>query len=233
MFCVKMADHAIGIENNYGYIKEYYSDYLTDDSPEFTISVTDEEICAENHDGGRWHKDYLEILAVYRKICERLIFDDIILFHCSALSINGKAILFTAPSGTGKSTHARLWRERFGDKVVMINDDKPLVKFSDKIFVYGTPYGGKDGIQTNTSAEVSAIVILHQAPTNIITKISADEAFTTLLTQTYRCSSVDGVLRTLPLLDRLSCLPVYSLGCTISQEAVELVYDELAIQLPL
>lgn len=227
MFCAKIADHVIGIDNKYEYIKKYYTDYLTDDAPEFTISVTNEEISAENHDGGYWRSDYLETLAVYRKICERLIFDDIILFHCSALSFGGKAVLFTAPSGTGKSTHARLWRERFGDKITMINDDKPLIKFSDKIYVYGTPYGGKDGIQTNTKAEAAAVVILRQASENSIKKVSADEAFTTLLTQAYRCESIDGVMRMLPLLERFSHIPVYSLGCTISQEAVQLVYDEV------
>lgn len=225
MFTAKIADHTILIKNKYDYIKTYYKDYLTDEKEEFGVSATDEEIAAENMDGGDWSPAYLETLAIYRKICEELIKDDIVLFHCSCLEIDGKAILFTAPSGTGKSTHARLWREMFGERVRMINDDKPLLKINDKVTAYGTPYGGKDGIQTNTSAEVSAIVVLHQAKENKITKLDPKEAFPSLFVQTYRCSTIEAMSRIMPLVGKLSHLPVYSLGCTISEEAVQLVYN--------
>ncbi len=228
MFTAKIADHTIEIDNKYDYIKKYYSDYLSDEEPQFKITVTDEEIAAENMDGGSWSASYLETLAVYRKICEKLLEDDIVLFHSSVPKINGKAILFTAPSGTGKSTHSRLWRERFGGRVRMINDDKPLLKISDEgIKVYGTPYGGKDGIQTNDCADVAAVVILHQAKENTIERIKPTEAFPTLLNQTYRDGTVEGMMKTLSLVDKLAHLPVYSLGCTISFEAVDLVYNEV------
>ncbi len=230
MFNAKIADHVIAIDNRYDYIKQLYRDYISDEEPYAFVSVNDDEIAAENFDGGNWSPAYLETLAVYRKICEQLINDDIILFHCSCLEMDGKAILFTAPSGTGKSTHSRLWRERFGSRVVMVNDDKPLIKISDRIVAYGTPYGGKDALQTNTSALVSAIVILHQAKENLIRRLEPNEAFPQLFAQTYRCSSVEAMTKTLPLVGKLSHLPVYSLGCTISQEAVELVYNEIFTQ---
>lgn len=109
----------------------------------------------------------------------------------------------------------------------MVNDDKPLLHIGDTITVYGTAYGGKDNLQTNTKAEVSAIVILHQAPENTITEMSVKQAFPTLLNQTYRKDTVDGMIKTLAFVERLSKLPVFSLGCTISDDAVMTVYNEL------
>lgn len=171
---------------------------------------------------------YLESLALYRKLCHLLLAEDILLFHCSALSIHGKAILFTAKSGTGKSTHARLWRERFGPAVTMINDDKPLLKVTPhEVRVYGTPYAGKEGLHTNTSAPVAAIVILRQGQENHIQQSSMQQAYPALFQQSYRRGDVEGLQHTMDLVGQLASLPVYTLDCTISQQAVELVYERL------
>lgn len=170
----------------------------------------------------------MESLAVYRKICEKLLDKDIVLFHCSALQFRGKAYLFTAPSGTGKSTHTRLWREYFGSDVQMVNDDKPLLKISpEKVTVFGTPFAGKEGLQTNTSAPVAGIVLLHQDTQNRIRRLSEEEAYPRLLSQTYRPKEQMAIVKTMELVERLAALPVYSLGCTISTEAVETAYHAL------
>lgn len=80
----------------------------------------------ENPDG--FPDAYIESLALYQNITELLLARDVMQFHCSALEMDGRAYLFTAPSGTGKSTHVRLWRQVFGARVTVINDDKPLVR---------------------------------------------------------------------------------------------------------
>ena len=227
MFNAEIAGHVITVDNKFDYIRDYYTGYITEKPSEFTVSASVEEIEAENVDGLNWNAAYLETLAIYRKICERLLEYDMVLFHSSALSFDGDAVLFTAPSGTGKSTHSRLWREYFGDRVTMVNDDKPILHITDKITVFGTPYGGKDNLQSNTSAPVKAIVILHQAKENSLKRLEPNEAFPTLLSQTYRVSSIEGMTKTMPLVGRLSHLPVYSLGCTISYEAVELIHNEI------
>lgn len=237
MFQIELAGHIFEIENAYPYVEQLCEDYKTEKCATDRIKVTSEEIARENEDGKNWSLGYLESLAIYRKICEKLLEENIILFHSSAVEIEGKAYLFTAPSGTGKSTHTRLWREVFGEKVTMINDDKPLIhipnRYSDKadlddtIKVYGTPYAGKDGLQTNTSAPISAIIILHQAKENTINRLDARSAYPMLLNQTYRRTDKIGMLKTLELVEQLSKLPVYSLGCTISKEAVMLAYDTI------
>lgn len=228
MITVKIADHVFSIDTTYLPIRALFRDYLTPEPPEFTLSVSPEEIRAERPDGAPESLSQQERLAIYRKLCEALLADDILLFHSSALAMDGKAILFAAPSGTGKSTHARLWRECFGGRVTMINDDKPLLKVrEDAVTVYGTPYAGKEGLHANASAPVAAIVLLRQGPENLIKPLSPGEAFPRLLDQAYRPRDGAKLARTLPLVRRLASLPVYALECTISRAAAELVHTTL------
>lgn len=230
MFHLSLAGYPFTVDNRYEYVKALCRDYWTQ-KPGELITVSKEDIAREQTDGGHWPASYLESLAVYRDICERLVARDVVLFHCSALAYRQRGYLFAAPSGTGKSTHARLWREVLGDAVRMINDDKPLLRItSDGVTVYGTPFAGKEGLQENSSAPVAGIVLLHQAGTNSIRKLSPQEAYPMLLNQTYRPKDAAGLIKTLELVQRLSELPVYSMGCTISREAVALAVQTLTGQ---
>lgn len=172
MFTIRMAEKNIQINNRYDYIQQYCSNYIVEDvKADFIVEVSDEEISAERNGQSTSSLRYLETLAVYRKICEKLVNDNIILVHSSVPMVNGQAVMFLAPSGTGKSTHSRLWRQVYGDRVTMINDDKPLVSVhtddeGTHLTVYGTPWCGKHGIETNTSAPVKAIFILKRSETN-------------------------------------------------------------------
>lgn len=228
MFKIKLTDHVFKINSRHQYVKNLCIDYLIDEEPDVEISVTEKEIAYENSLNCDCREEYLESLAVYRKICEYLLDYNILLFHASSLAFDGKGYMFTAPSGTGKSTHARLWRERFQDRVVTINDDKPLISFGEEeVILHGTPYGGKHNLQNNLSFPLKGIVVLHQASKNSICRISAKEAFPTLLNQTYRRSDTDGMTKTIDLVHKLAELPIYSLGCTVSQDAVTLAYQAL------
>lgn len=116
---------------------------------------------------------YLETLAVYRKIAEWMPMYNTLLFHGSVIAVDGKAYLFTAKSGTGKSTHTRLWREYFGERAVMINDDKPLLRITQEgVFAYGTPWDGKHRLSTNISAPLAGICILRRGNDNSIRMIT-------------------------------------------------------------
>lgn len=229
MFTVKLADECFTINNQYKYVQVLCKDYIIPQRSAELIEVSPEERAFENKDKGAWTESYLESLAVYRKICERLLEKDVLLFHCSALKLNGKAYLFTAPSGTGKSTHVRLWKQKFGERVTIINDDKPLLRvYDDRVIVYGTPYGGKENLQTNCSAPVAGIVILKQAPRNEVRTLTRREAFPMLLNQTYRRTDLGGTVKTMELVQKIAKLPLYELKCTISEQAVEAAYDALA-----
>lgn len=220
MLTIELAGHAIGLNCRYACLPHLCKAYLTSRSPEWVVQADDEDLSRENPRDEPYPAGYLESLALYRKICEHLIRKDVILFHGSALELEGRGYIFTAPSGTGKSTHAALWRQAFGDRVTMINDDKPLLHITPEgVTVYGTPWAGKSNLQSNISAPVGGIVLLHQAPDNTIRPLTAREAYPRLLSQTHRVQDPGGLMRTLDLIQRLSRLPVYELGCTPTPEA--------------
>ena len=170
---------------------------------------------------------YLETLAVYRKIAEWMPMQDTVLFHGSVIAVDGKAYLFTAKSGTGKSTHTRLWREYFGNRAVMINDDKPLVKITqDRVYAYGTPWDGKHRLSTNTHAPLAGICIFRRGRENVIRQITAHEAYPMLMQQSYRPMDTKALTATMRILDQLKgIMNFYELHCNISKEAVEVAYN--------
>lgn len=163
----------------------------------------------------------LERLVLCRRAAELLPLYDRVLFHCSALAMDGNGVLFTAKSGTGKSTHTGLWRRVFGERVVMINDDKPFLSIgTDEIRVYGSPWRGKHLLGENTSAPVKAICIVCRGEENRIERISPREALPMLLQQTYQPKQRDSVQRTMMLTDRLSRnVAIYRLYCNMEEEA--------------
>ena len=144
--------------------------------------------------------------------------------------VDGEAYLFTAPSGTGKSTHTRLWREMLGERAVMINDDKPIVRYVDgDFYVYGTPWNGKHRLDTNTRAKVKAICKIYQAKENVIEKAKPSDMLITLMNQTVRPCEEKKMDKLLAILDKmLTQVDLYSLGCNISREAAELSYNTMS-----
>ncbi len=238
-FNYSIAEHTFELVSEKEQVHSFFAGYRTNDAPEFSISVGQADIEREKEKLSKSKFDpnagdvrigdvSFELVAIYRALCERLVENDILLFHSSAISIDGEAVLFTAPSGVGKSTQSRLWKEYFGDRVTIINDDKPLLKISDgKAVVYGTPFSGKSHLHINTSADVKAIVVLHQDSENNIRRLSRDEAFALLLKQAHRPEPVPKLFKALELVSALANCDVYSLGCNISYDAVRLVYKTI------
>ena len=225
----RFADISFTLDARYPWLEEQCREYETEPGAKsIRIAVTEEEIDRENVFKETYSRGYLESLAVYRKISEAVLDHDAFLFHCSAVAVDGEAYLFTAPSGTGKSTHTRLWRERFGERAVMINDDKPLIRMEEGTFyVYGTPWNGKHHLSVNQKAPVKAICLLERGKTNHAQQISPAEAYPGLYRQIYRPQDDRGkMLKTLQLLRKMAeSVPLYRLQCDISQDAVRASWD--------
>lgn len=190
-------------------------------APVLSVSVTEEEILAEGTPGDDFSKGYLETLAIYRKLCERLLPHGRLLLHGSAFAFDGEGVLFTAPSGTGKSTHARLWREVYRERVTVINDDKPLLTVRDGgVSVSGTPWDGKHRLSTNLTVPLRAIVLLGRGQENVLVPVTPARAYPYLLGQTYRPSDPGLLALTLSLLDRaMPHLSLYMMRATLSEDA--------------
>jgi hypothetical protein len=179
----------------------------------------------------REHSDaYLEITAVQRKIVEELVGFDVLLFHGSVVAVDGGAYLFTAKSGTGKSTHTRLWREVLGDRAVMINDDKPLLMIGkEQVTVYGTPWNGKHRLGANIVVPLKAICILERGVENRIAKISAGEALRMLLQQSNRPANTILLPKYMELVDRVAdSVCFYRLQCNMDLEAAQVAFGTMS-----
>ncbi len=220
----------IEVNFKYDFARRLCEKYVYDGSAptDFSVEVTEEMIAAEREkDTYNSPDSYLESIAAYRQICNKAFDYGCMFMHCSALSYKGNGVLFTAPSGTGKSTHSSLWRRTFGEDVVMVNDDKPLLrKIDGKWYVCGTPWDGKHHISNNISVPLKAIVIIYQNKENVIEAASKKQAVFTLLNQTIRPENPDLMNKTLDNIQSLlSTVPVYRLGCNISKEAVDTAFS--------
>lgn len=110
-----------------------------------------------------------------------------LMVHASAVELDGKAYLFSGPSGMGKSTHTKLWQQVFGPAAQVFNDDKPALRYIDgKWYAYGTPWCGKDGINQNKKVPLAGICFLKRGESNSIRQLSTVEAIPSVVAQTRR-----------------------------------------------
>lgn len=237
-FTVKLAGVPVRILAIHPEMRAFLRDYLSEEQPLFTVSMEQADISRERALGAEnraneglppldCSEEYLEKLAIYRKLAEKLVDRDVLLFHGSAIAVDGQGYLFTARSGTGKSTHARLWRERFGERALMINDDKPLLRIeADGVFVCGTPWNGKHRLGCNQMVPLKALCVLTRDESNHIEAIDPEDAFPVLLQQSYRPETGERMLRVMELLDTLGKnVRLYRLGCNMEPEAAEIAYQ--------
>lgn len=238
-----IAEKNIRITSLYETVHTLCKEYAVSDdtAADFDVSTTQKDIAFERQKSAaedefegipirEFTDDYLETLAVYRQIATRMLQFDTVLFHGSVIAVDGKAYLFTAKSGTGKSTHTALWRKLFGERAVMVNDDKPLLHIgTDGVTVYGTPWDGKHRLSTNTAVPLCGICILTRAEENHIERISKTDAYAMLMQQVYRPKTQAGMIQTLQLLDRLgNVVPLYRLGCNMELEAAKVAYEGMS-----
>ncbi len=234
----RFAEKLIEVSSLYERVHGYCAEYRADGKPDFSVTITREDIDYERERNARAAKlvgrrsynspdDYLEELAVYRKIAEQMPYYDTLLFHGSCVAVDRQGYLFTAKSGTGKSTHTRLWRELWGDKAVMVNDDKPLITVTaDGVLIHGTPYNGKHRLGSNISVPLKAVCVLERAKTNTIRSISKAEAYPMLIQQAYRPIDGAALAATLPLIDKMAdAVALYKLGCNMDPQAARVAYE--------
>ena len=164
--------------------------------------------------------------SFYRQLLEH----DGMLLHASAVVLDGRAYLFSAPCGTGKSTHTKLWLQLFGDRATILNDDKPALRLEDGAwYAYGTPWSGKHDISTNLRVPVAGICFLHRSGENTIAPFSGAPAIFSLLEQTARPASAELRQQLMVLLDKLFArVPVWQMGCNMDPRAALVSYEAMS-----
>ncbi len=236
----RIADHLFEITSVYAHVHVQCRKYEceTDCEPDYRISTDYDDIEAERvmaNEENRLEglpeiqhgKSLLETTAVYRKIANALVDNNIILYHGSVISVDGQGYLFTAKSGTGKSTHTALWREMFGERAVMVNDDKPLLQVKDgHVIVHGSPWNGKHKLGNNISVPLKALCILERGEKNVIERVKPAGVLPLLMQQVNRMSEPVKLLKTMDTLEQiLKLVPIYRLKCNMDPEAAKISYE--------
>lgn len=227
----RIAEMLIDISSRYGNVARACEKYLaeTDDAADFSVSADEDEILSLQKSYPEYSSAYAENMVICKKVTDEAAKRGVILFHSAAIEVDGRAYAFSAPSGTGKSTHIKLWRTRFGKCVNMINGDKPFLREKDGVFyVYGSPWCGKEGWNRNVSAPLAGVCFISRAEANTIRRISASEALPRVFAQLLKPPEAEGVKACLQFADRLiSRVPIYHLACNISEEAAEVSFSAM------
>ncbi len=240
-FMMKIAGQVVRVNAQSPSTREYCKEYLWEGGPDFAVEITLQDIAFERKiseqersvEGLPPHsfKAFeLERTALQRKLAEKLFEYDTLVFHGSVIAVDGEGYLFTAKSGTGKSTHTRLWREMLGERAVMVNDDKPFLRVeSDGISVCGSPWNGKHGLGNNIEVPLKAICILERGEQNEIHEISAKEAVVMLLQQSNRPKQPQLMLKYMELLEGIAGKTAfYRLKCNMDPEAAQVSYRAMS-----
>lgn len=229
-FQIEIAGHTAAVFSLFDSTRDYCRDYLTDKAPECSIRITREDLIFEQADLDReaaqegfrrrvFTDPFLDRAAVQRKMADFLLGKAVLMLHGSAIALDGRGYLFLAKSGTGKSTHTRLWREVFGERARMVNDDKPFISLKQDVpMLCGAPWSGKHGLHSNICVPLAGICILERGTENQIFPVTAEEAMPMLLHQSYCPDGESGQHRV--LLHRLAAaVPLWRMACNRAAEA--------------
>lgn len=197
------------------------------DKADIYIQSDTEAVAKKNPGMGRSHIEYLASGASFY---HQLLNHGGMLLHSSAVVVDDKAYLFTAPRKTGKSTHVQLWLDTFGDRAQILNDDKPALRMVDGIwYAYGTPWSGKAGKNTNLRVPVAGIAVVERGEQNEIAPYAGPDAIRFLMEQTVRPADPVRMLGLLQQLDTLlTAVPVWKLKCNMNPEAAVVAYEAMS-----
>ncbi len=234
-FDIKLADLTFHINSVYNTPKRICKDYLIDERGEQNIVVTQEDIDLERlkvmsdvpgvDQSLRTAPDpHLETISLLRKLADCCSLNNRILMHGSSIAVDGNGYIFTAVSGTGKSTHTGLLRDLLGERAVMINDDKPFLYVADdQIYVCGSPWMGKHCLGNNIMVPLKGIFFLKRSEENVLKPIAPYDALPLLIAQCHRPEDQLMMLNTLDMMDKiLSRVSLYEFGCNMDPSAAEL-----------
>ena len=239
-FSMKIAGHTAKIRSLFESTPQYFRAYLTEEAPELLFIVTPEDLLREQNrlleealrEGIRtrvFPDPFLERSVIQQKFAQALLPKDILLLHGSTVAVDGKAYLFTAKCGTGKSTHTRLWRQLLGERAVMVNDDKPFLRFTpEEVLACGSPWSGKHGLDSNITVPLGGICILERGQKNKILPTEAKDALPFLLTQCdppedpSQLSRYNNLMKTL-----VQRVPLWHMHCTKDLQSAQMAFETI------
>ena len=230
MSIYRIADLDIKINNKYKYTTDLCKDYLVETADghyDFEVFPTKEDYDIDKEFLKGYPDSYLESVSIYRQIARCIPDYNAMLMHACIVEMDGRGYAFSAPSGTGKSTHARLWLSAFGDRAKIVNGDKPIIRLIDGVlYAYGTPWCGKEGYNINTRVPLECICFLSQAKDNKIRQIDSKTALSRIFTQLLLPESREQTDKFFGMLDVIfEKVKFYSLECNMDTEAAIIAHE--------
>lgn len=230
---IRVADFNIEVKNKFQFIEKQCKNYICDfEKADFVIETTDADIefektCPYYRDS--FKEQHLETVNVHRKFSLKVPEMDALMLHSAVFSLGDRTIALVANSGVGKTTHMMFYKQLFGDKVTIINGDKPIIRHIDsKLLVYGTPWCGKEGMNTNTKAELTDICFINRAESNSTVPIALAEASSRIFKQIYLPKTKLAAENTLKMLDLiLSKCNLWEINCTNDVEAAKVSHNAI------
>ncbi len=197
---------------------------------DITIPYREDALEALKKDSPHLSLDECEVIVTTSRFYRSLLRFQGFMLHSSAVVVDNKAYLFSAPSGTGKSTHTRQWLKLFGSRACILNDDKPAICIrGEEILACGTPWSGKSDQNVNLSVPLQGICVLTRSAENHIEPLEQAAAIYSIMNQTLRPGDAEGYDILLGLIDRvITKIPLWKMGCNISTQAAQTAYDAMS-----
>lgn len=234
MFCkYKIADFNVEFDLEFDRTRNAFSDFEDDFvTSDFKLQIPDEvfelerDLAREEYKMN-CHNKMLENTAAFRVFAEKIPFHDAVVFHSCAFKIGEKGIALTARSGTGKTTHMMLWKEMLGESFNIVNGDKPILRFVDgELYMYGTPWAGKERLYANIKAKLTDICLIVRDKTNHVEKLSKTDGINCLMRQVYMPYDVSARIKTLQLVSKIAeKVNFWQVSCNMEPEAAKVAYN--------
>lgn len=174
----------------------------------------------------------IEFTDLYRQIAEWLPNNGAFVLHSATFDVDGVGVAFAAHSGTGKTTHMNLWQQLLGDRMTIVNGDKPIVRFFDDEpetpYAYGTPWNGKEHLGCNMRTPLKHICFIERSETNYVEKMEKSDVIDRIFNQVYMPKDPVAVMNTMQLIDRLlSCCNLWTIHCNMDPAAADVAYNTI------
>ena len=228
-----IADFIVDFKFRHTFFKEISADYFSDElNYDIVVSCSEKEKEIERNGDYSIKKKLLEASVLHRKIAEWLPLHNAFVLHSACFDVEGTGVAFAAHSGTGKTTHMNLWQEYLGEKMIVVNGDKPIVRFFDDEpetpYAYGTPWNGKEHLGCNMRTKLKHICFIERSETNYVEKVDKSDVIDRIFNQVYMPKDPVAIMKTMELIDRLlSCCDLWIIHCNMEKEAGKIAYETI------
>ena len=228
-----IADFIVDFNFRHTLFREMSAEFVsTAQKSDVVVSCSEEEKEIERNGDYTIKKKLLEVLVLHRKLAEWLPLHNAFVLHSACFDVGGVGVAFAAHSGTGKTTHMNLWQQLLGDKMVVVNGDKPIVRFFDDEpetpYAYGTPWNGKERLGCNMRTPLKHICFIERSKTNFVESVKKEDVIKLIFNQVYMPKDPVAVMNTMQLIDRLlSCCNLWKIHCNMEPQAAEIAYETI------